>query len=58
MSTFTCGKQKFLTTEEVAAIFENRKSVDPDDETEFSGSIPAEIVTEASSQGELSLQSG
>ena len=29
MSTFTCGKQRFLTTEEVAAIFENRKSVDP-----------------------------
>ena len=54
MSTFTCGKKKFLTTEEVAAIFENRKSVDPDDETEFSGSIPAEIVSEASSQGEAS----
>ena len=29
MSTFTCGKQKFLTAEEVAAIFESRKSVDP-----------------------------
>ena len=82
MSTFTCGKQKFLTTEEVAAIFENRKSVDPlsdnsssneslqssiwessdvdsvdsDDETEFSGSIPTEIVSEASSQGEASSQ--